>query len=173
MIYSDKLAMVRYTYVFYSVGCHFYNIYNRTENIKSLLLIKPTANAPAFAKGFYFFVIIIYLLAGRLLLINLLPKILLCCRKHQLYPVELVYLRGSGVVINGNDICLGVGVPQLLYDSLSYYMVGETAKGLGAYYIVYALMDELKHFSCKEPSLTCLITYGYKALSHLGKLPDI
>ena len=51
-------------------------------------------------------------------------------------------------------------------------MVRKTAKGLGTYDVIYTRMNELHHFSRKEPAFSCLVAEGYDGFSVLSKLLD-
>ena len=47
--------------------------------------------------------------------------------QHQLDPVQLVYLAGSGIIVHGNDVGFRMLAAQLLDDALSNDMVGQAA----------------------------------------------
>ena len=65
-------------------------------------------------------------------LAGLMIQVFMGSSQHQLDPVQLVYLAGSGIIVHGNDVGLWMLAAQLLDDALSNDMVGQAAKGLDA-----------------------------------------
>lgn len=72
----------------------------------------------------------------------LLLQIFKCRGKHQLDPVQLVDFAGARVIIDGDDVAVGILTAQLFDHAFSYYMVGQTAKGLGTYDIGRSRVDQ-------------------------------
>ena len=77
---------------------------------------------------------------------GLMIQVFMGSSQHQLDPVQLVYLAGSGIIVHGNDVGLWMLAAQLLDDALSNDMVGQAAKGLDADDVPGAALDELQHF---------------------------
>ena len=50
--------------------------------------------------------------------------------KHQLDTIQLVYLAGTRIVVNGYDIGFRILAAQLFNNTLTYHMVWQTAKWL-------------------------------------------
>ena len=63
---------------------------------------------------------------------GLMIQVFMGSSQHQLDPVQLVYLAGSGIIVHGNDVGFRMLAAQLLDDALSNDMVGQAAKGLDA-----------------------------------------
>ena len=79
--------------------------------------------------------------------------------QHQLDAVLLVDLGGARVIVNGYDVAPGVVVLQLSDHTLSYDVVGQAAKGLGADDVGHPGVDELQHLGGEEPALTHLLPF--------------
>ena len=86
--------------------------------------------------------------------------------KHQLDTVQLVYFAGSGIVVNGNNIGFRMRPADLLDHALAYDMVWQAAERLDADDIRYAAVDQLQHFSCKEPAFSGLVSRRDDRSSH-------
>lgn len=56
-------------------------------------------------------------------------QILLCCGKHKLDPVQLVYFAGTWIVVNGNNVGFRMFTANFLDDTFSYDVVRQAAKG--------------------------------------------
>ena len=52
--------------------------------------------------------------------------------EHQLDTVQLVYLAGTGVIVDGYNVCQRILMTDLFDDTFSYDMVRQAAEGLGA-----------------------------------------
>ena len=50
--------------------------------------------------------------------------------KHKLDAIHLIYFARSRVAIQGDNIAVGVSLPQSVHDSLAGDVVGEAPKGL-------------------------------------------
>ena len=70
-------------------------------------------------------------------------QILLCCGKHKLDPVQLVYFAGTWIVVNGNNVGFRMFTANFLDDTFSYDVVRQTSKWLGADDVVDATVDQL------------------------------
>ena len=57
---------------------------------------------------------------------GLMAQVFMGSSQHQLDPVQLVYLAGSGIIVHGNDVGFRMLAAQLLDDALSNDMVGLT-----------------------------------------------
>ena len=84
-------------------------------------------------------------------------QVLLRGGQHQLDSVQLVHFTGTGIIIHGGNVRLGIGFFQHFHDALSHHMVGKAGKGLDADDIGCAGGDQLHHFTGQEPALTVLI----------------
>ena len=84
----------------------------------------------------------------------------LLCRscQHELDTVQLVYFGSTRVVVDGHDVTFRMAATKFLDNALTYHMVRQTGKRLGADNVRYAGMDELNHLRSKEPTLTGLVT---------------
>lgn len=60
---------------------------------------------------------------------GLMIQVFMGSSQHQLDPVQLVYLAGSGIIVHGNDVGFRMLAAQLLDDALSNDMVGRQPKG--------------------------------------------
>lgn len=94
------------------------------------------------------------------------------CRQHQLDPVELIDLAGTGVIVHRRDVCPGIGLPQGLDDALADDMVRKTGKGLNTHDVGCAARQQLHHLAGKEPALAVLVAEGQEGLRQLGDLID-
>ena len=56
---------------------------------------------------------------------GLMIQVFMGSSQHQLDPVQLVYLAGSGIIVHGNDVGFRMLAAQLLDDALSNDMVGR------------------------------------------------
>ena len=99
-------------------------------------------------------------------------EIFLSGRQHKLDTVQLVDLTGSGVVIDGNDIRHGIFMAQLLDHAFSDNVVRQTAEGLDTDNVIDTTVDQLQHFSGKEPALSGLISERNKLVSHYCQIFD-
>ena len=84
-------------------------------------------------------------------------QVLLRGGQHQLDSVQLVHFTGTGIIIHGGNVCLGLGFFQHLHDAFSHNMIGKTGKRLDADDVGRAGGNELYHFTGQEPALTVLI----------------
>ena len=76
--------------------------------------------------------------------------------KHQLYSVFLIYRGSTRVVVNGNNIYVGIFFLDRLHHTLAADVVWQTAKGLCANDICNSFVCKLKHFCRKQPPLAHL-----------------
>ena len=83
-------------------------------------------------------------------------------RQHKFYTVELIDARSSRVVINGDDIDVGLFFLDRTDHSLTAYVVGQTAKGLCADNVFDADVVQLQHFGGEKP-----------AFAHFGAATDV
>ena len=81
--------------------------------------------------------------------------------KHELDTVHLVDLRCPRIIVDCHDVCLRVGLTQMLDNTLTNDMVRQTCKWLSTYDVRSSALYELDHLTCQEPSLTVLVSYGY------------
>ena len=79
---------------------------------------------------------------------------------HELDAVELIDLAGAGIVIDGDDIGLGVAASDLTEHALAHHVVGQTGEGLAAHDVGHAVLDELDHLSGEQPALPGLVAQG-------------
>ena len=70
-------------------------------------------------------------------------KIFVCCRKHKLNTVELIYLRCTRIVIDGNNVCLRVFVTQFFDHTFSYDVIWQAGKWLCTDDVWNSLMHQL------------------------------
>ena len=70
-------------------------------------------------------------------------QILLCCGKHKLDPVQLIYFAGTWIVVDGNDIGHRILVTQFFDDTLADYVVRQASKWLCADDVVDTAVDQL------------------------------
>ena len=96
----------------------------------------------------------------------------LCRRQHQFDPVQLIYLAGAGIVVDGYDIGLWISLSQRLDDALAHHMVGQAAEGLCADDVGHVIVDQLHHFPGQEPPLAGLVSDGYDRLGEFHDLPN-
>ncbi len=74
-------------------------------------------------------------------------QVFLCCGEHQLDTVQLVYLAGSRIVVDGYDIGLGIFFADLLDHAFSHNMVWKAGEGLGADNVWRIAVNQLQHLS--------------------------
>ena len=86
-----------------------------------------------------------------------LPKSLLRAGKQELDAVQLVYLGGTGIVIDGGEICLRIELADHFGDTLADNVIRKASEWLDTDDVGHTALDELHHFSGEEPSLTGLI----------------
>ena len=84
----------------------------------------------------------------------------------------MIDLAGAGIIVDGYNVGLGICLTQRLNDALAYHMVGKAAKGLGTDNIGYVVVDQLHHFTGKEPSFPGLIADGDNGLRKGSDFPD-
>ena len=77
----------------------------------------------------------------------LLFQILICGGEHQLNTVKLVYFAGSGVVVNGYDVALRVLVAEFFDNTLTDYVVRQTAERLAADNVGNIAVNQFHHFT--------------------------
>ena len=68
--------------------------------------------------------------------------------EHKLDSVKLIYLAGTGIVVDGHDVGTGEVFTKLLDNAFTYNVVGKTSEGLGTNNVLRAVMDKLYHFAC-------------------------
>lgn len=100
-------------------------------------------------------------------------QILLCGREHQLDAVQLVDLRGAGIVVDRDDVRERVLVPELLDDALSDNVVRQAGERLRADDVVDARVQELEHFAGQEPPLAGLVADGYDRVRVFREVLDM
>ena len=100
--------------------------------------------SPVFLYVYFFFFLLLECLVSR-------------C-EHQLDAVELVDLAGSRIVIDRNDIRLGVYLFDRLYDALADDVIRQASEGLYTYDVRRSALDKMYHFSREEPALAELVT---------------
>ena len=93
-------------------------------------------------------------------------------REHQLDTVQLVYLAGTRIIVNGYNIGFRILAAQLFDNALTYHMVWQTAKRLGTYDIWHAGMDQLQHLAGQKPAFTGLVTAADDRLCIFCQLID-
>ena len=103
---------------------------------------------------------------------DFLCQLFKCRGEHELDPVELVDLTGSGIVVDGDDVGAGVLMAQLLDNALSDDMVRQAAEGLCTDDIVDAGVDQLDHFAGQKPAFSGLVPDGNDGASVFGDFPD-
>ena len=103
------------------------------------------------------------LLICRFFLVHLLS----CGGKHELDAVFLIYSCSARVIVNGNDIGLGIGLSQLSYHALAYDVVWKAAERLGTDDVVYSHVYHVYHLGGKEPALAHLVCRGDERLNVL------
>ena len=57
-------------------------------------------------------------------------QILLCCGKHKLDPVQLIYFAGTWIVVDGNNVGFRMLTANFLDDTFSYDVVRQASKRL-------------------------------------------
>ena len=55
-------------------------------------------------------------------------QILLCCGKHKLDPVQLIYFAGTWIVVDGNNVGFRMLTANFLDDTFSYDVVRQASK---------------------------------------------
>ena len=86
----------------------------------------------------------------------------ICVSKHQLYAVFLIYRACARVVVDSGDVCLRVVLFDLSDHSARDDVVWQTAEGLRAHDVLYAVAHELDHLRRQQP-----------ALAHLHAVTDV
>ena len=89
------------------------------------------------------------------------PKILhllLRSRKHQFDAVQLVYFACSRIIIDCNDVGFRMTAAQFFNNTFPDYVVWQTGERLCADNVWCTAVDQLQHFSGKEPSFTGLVS---------------
>ena len=87
--------------------------------------------------------------------------------------VQLVYLAGAGVIIDGDNVGGGILSAQLLDNALAHHMVRQTAEGLTAYNVGNTAVDQLHHLAGQKPAFTGLISDGYNRLCVFHQIADM
>ena len=100
-------------------------------------------------------------------------QILLCCGKHKLDPVQLIYFAGTWIVVDGNNVGFRMLTANFLDDTFSYDVVRQASKRLDADDVRDTAVDEFHHLSGQEPSFTGLISGRNDGCSHFCKITDI
>lgn len=100
-------------------------------------------------------------------------QILLCCGKHKLDPVQLIYFAGTWIVVDGNNVGFRMLTANFLDDTFSYDVVRQASKRLDADDVRDTAVDEFHHLSGQEPSFTGLISGRNDGRSHFCKITDI
>ena len=88
-------------------------------------------------------------------------QILLCCGKHKLDPVQLIYFAGTWIVVDGNNVGFWMLTANFLDDTFSYDVVRQASKRLDADDVRDTAVDEFHHLSGQEPSFTGLVSERY------------
>lgn len=83
------------------------------------------------------------------------------CGEHELDSVYLIDLRCTRIIVDSHDVCLRICLTQMLDNTLAHDVVWKTCKWLCAHDVRSTALYELYHLTCKEPSLTVLVTNGY------------
>ena len=99
-------------------------------------------------------------------------QIFVCSGKHQLDPVQLIYLTGAGIIVDGHDVCQRILSAELLDDTFADHVIRQTAEGLCADNVRGTAMYQLQHLSGQEPALTGLIAKRHNILRHIGGILD-
>ena len=73
--------------------------------------------------------------------------------QHQLQAVFLVDAGGARIVVDGDDIGLGILLPQGADGALAGDVVGQAAEGLHAHDVGHAGIDQLAHLRREQPAL--------------------
>ena len=71
-------------------------------------------------------------------------QILLCCGKHKLDPVQLIYFAGTWIVVDGNNVGFRMLTANFLDDTFSYDVVRQASKRLDA--------DDVRDTAMDRPS---------------------
>ena len=100
-------------------------------------------------------------------------QILLCCGKHKLDPVQLIYFAGTWIVVDGNNVGFRMLTANFLDDTFSYDVVRQASKRLDADDVRDTAVDQFHHLSGQEPSFTGLISGRNDGCSHFCKITDI
>ena len=85
----------------------------------------------------------IYFLAD----LDAVGQIFIGCGQHQFDSVDLVYLAGTRVIIDGYDIGARICISQFFYNAFADDVVWQTSEWLCAYDVSGSLMNQLNHFS--------------------------
>ena len=93
--------------------------------------------------------------------------------QHQLDPVQLVYLAGARIVVDGYDVGAGVPSAQFFDDALSDDMIWQAGEGLGTDDVLRAPFDQLQHLAGQEPAFPGLIAKGDDFLRHIRHVIDV
>ena len=67
-------------------------------------------------------------------------KIFYCCGKHQPNSVQLIDLAGTGIVVDGHNVGLGIGPADLFNDTFSHNVIWQTTERLSADDVANAVM---------------------------------
>ena len=100
------------------------------------------------------------LLLQQLFCLFFLFQILMRSRQHQLDSIQLVYLAGARIVVNGHDVRLRVLVAEFFDNTLTYHVVWQAGKRLQTKYVFDSAVYEIHHLAGQEPSLSALISDG-------------
>ncbi len=84
-------------------------------------------------------------------------EIFICGREHQLDTVQLIYLAGTRIVVDRNNVGFRVKPSKFFDNTFSDHMVWKAGKWLRTDDILCAGFDQLQHLAGQEPSLTGLI----------------
>ena len=80
--------------------------------------------------------------------------LILAVGKHELDAVFLVDCGSASIVVDRNDVNIGIALLKGLHDALTADMVWQAAKGLCAHDIGNTLISKLEHFGGEKPALT-------------------
>ena len=80
------------------------------------------------------------------------------CGHHQFDPVQLVYVAGARIVIDGGDVSQGAVFAQRFLHPLPGHVVGKAGEGLETGDVLHPAVDEFDHFAGKQPSFSALIS---------------
>ena len=88
-------------------------------------------------------------------------QILLCCGKHKLDPVQLIYFAGTWIVVDGNNVGFRMLTANFLDDTFSYDVVRQASEWLRSHNILCTTVDQFHHLTGQQPSFTGLDPHGY------------
>ncbi len=75
--------------------------------------------------------------------LSIFDQIFISGAQHQLDSVQLIYLAGSRIVIDGYNIGFRMFKPQFFDDAFAHNVIGQAAEGLSADNIAGTAFDKL------------------------------